>query len=87
MTAAYRVLVAERKDIATVAVICPECRSEVSLAVERVRIPDACPSCARPYGESVNAALAGLGRFHREAATAEEHAGKPVFRFSIKQTD
>ena len=85
MAAAYRVLVAERKDIATVTVICPECGSEVSLAVEMARIPNACPSCTRPYGENVNAALAGIGRFHREAATAEEHAGKPIFRFSVKQ--
>jgi hypothetical protein len=87
MTAAYRVLIAERNDIATVTVICPECGSEVSLVVEKARIPDACPSCTRPYGEKVSAALAGFGRFQREAATAEEHAGKSIFRFSIKQAD
>jgi hypothetical protein len=87
MTAAYRVLVAERKDIATVAVICPECGSEVSLVVEKARIPDACPSCTRPFEECVKVALAALARFHREAATAEEHTRKPIFRFSIKQTD
>jgi hypothetical protein len=33
------------------------------------------------------AALAAFGRFQREAKTAEEHSGKPVFRFEVKQVE
>lgn len=87
MTAAYRVVVAERKDIAVVTIVCPECGSEVSLAMETARIPESCPSCEMVYRLPVRDALAALGRFHRSAATAEEHAEKPIFRFQIKQTD
>lgn len=87
MTAAYRVIIAERKDVASVTLICPEYASEVSLAAEKARTPDAYPSFTRQYGEGVKTALSGLARFHRQAATEEEHAGKPLFHFSIKQTD
>jgi len=40
------------------------------------------------YGEAAKAALEALGTFHRMATRAETHsAGKPVFRFQIKQPD
>ena len=87
MTAAYRVVVAERKDIVFVTVVCEECGSEVSINAETANVPDACPSCNKPYGDNVKTALAGLGRFHRYASTAENHAQKPIFRFSIKQAE
>lgn len=87
MTAAYRVLVAERKDIGTVTVVCAECSAEVSFDARTARVPLACASCGREYGENTREALTAFGRFHRFAATVEEHAGKPIFQFSIKQAD
>ena len=87
MTAAYRVVVAERKEIAIVTVICEECSVEVSVDVGTAGIPHSCPSCGKGYNENATTALTALGRFHRSAATAEEQAGKPIFRFTIKQAD
>lgn len=85
MTAAYRVVVAERKDIASVTVVCEDCGSEVSVSTATAKIPHWCPSCERQYDENVREALTALGRFHRLGAAAEEHAGKPIFRFNIRQ--
>lgn len=87
MTAVYRVVVADRKDMAVATVVCAECGSEVSIAMETARAPEYCPSCQKPYEHPIIDALVALGRFHRAAATAEQHTGKPVFRFSIKQAD
>jgi hypothetical protein len=87
MTAAYRVVVAERKDIAAITLICAECGAELSLTMETARVPEYCPSCQMIYGLAAREALVAFGRFHRAAATAEEHAEKPVFRFTIKQED
>lgn len=87
MTAAYRVVVAERKEIAMATLACPECGSELSLNMETAKIPQYCASCDLPFETATKEALAALGRFHRLAATAEEHAGKPVFRFQIREKD
>jgi hypothetical protein len=87
MTAAFRVVVAEHKDIAVVTLVCPDCGSEVSLTIATARAPEYCPSCQARYRVPISDALAALGRFHRSAATAEETEGKPIFRFSIKQAD
>ena len=88
MTAVYRVLVAERKDIGAVTVVCGECKSEVSVHAETATVPVSCPSCGMEYGEAAREALKALGTFHRMATKAETHsAGKPVFRFQIKQSD
>lgn len=85
MTATYRVTVAERADIARVSLICDECGSSVGLDAQSANVPAACPSCGRQYEDHTKAALVALGRFHREARTAEEHAGKALFRFEIRQ--
>jgi transposase-like protein len=87
MAAAYRVVVAERKEIATITIICPDCTAEVSVDAQTARIPFACPSCSKDFSDQLREALNSLGRFHRLAATEEGHAGKPLFRFSIKQAD
>ena len=87
MSAAYRVVVAERKEIEAVTVICGECGAEVSVKAGTAKAPYACPSCGLDYGQNVLEALTALGRFHRFAATAEGHSGKAIFRFAIKQTD
>ncbi len=86
MTAAYRVVTAERKDIAAVTVSCAECGSEVSLFIEKVSIPESCPSCRRPYGEKVGEALSGLARFHRAAIAAEQATARPIFKFLIRES-
>ena len=86
MTAAYRVVVAERKEIAGVTVNC-ECGARLMFPVETALIPSACASCNKPYSQSVTAALIALGRFHREAAAAEASAEHPIFHFEIKQED
>jgi hypothetical protein len=86
MTAAYRVVAAERKDIETVTVVCPNCDSEVSLRIEKALAPEACPSCRRQYGEHVLSALAGLARFQQRAAEAEQGTGKTLFKFSIRES-
>ena len=87
MAAAYRVVVAERKDIEVVTVACAECGAELSLTIATARVPEYCPSCQIIYPIPIGEALAALGRFQRCAATAEQHAGKPIFRFSIRQTE
>jgi DNA replicative helicase MCM subunit Mcm2 (Cdc46/Mcm family) len=87
MSAAYRVVTAERKEIAVVTIICEGCGSEVSVNAGTAKAPYACPSCELNYGQTVMEALVALGRFHRSAAAAEEHSGKPIFRFAIKQAD
>jgi len=84
---AYRAVVAERRDIEVVTVVCPECSSELALKIETARMPEYCPSCQMAYRVPIQGALAALGRFHLEAATAEEHAGKQIFHFNIKQVD
>lgn len=86
MTAAYRVLAAERKDIETVTVICADCNSEVSLLIDKAQVPYQCPSCSKPYGENVINALTALGRFQRLAIAAEQIDQKPLFRFSIRES-
>jgi|SRR5271156_1297825 len=83
----YLAVVAERKDINVVTLGCPECGSEVSLDIQTARVPEYCPSCQMVYRVPIQEALAALGRFHRAAATAEEHEGKNIFRFTIKQSD
>lgn len=84
MTAAYRVVVADRKDIAIVSVVCDECNSAISLGVATASIPASCASCGKQYDQNTTTALAALARFHREAKTAEEKAGKPIFRFEMR---
>jgi hypothetical protein len=86
MTAAYRVVDVERKDIETVTVVCPECGSEVSVLIATSLAPEACPSCRRPYGENVLTALAGLARFQRLGKAEEQGTGKPIFKFYIQES-
>jgi hypothetical protein len=86
MTAAYRVVTAERKDIEVVTVIC-NCGAEVSINAIKAQVPFACPSCNEDYGQNIREALTAFGRFQRTASAAEEHAGKPIFRFNIRQAD
>ncbi len=87
MTAAYRVIVAERRDVEVVTLVCPECGAEVSLNIATARVPEYCPSCQMIYRIPIQEALAALGRFQRTATTAEQNEGKSIFRFSIKQAD
>ena len=49
MAAAYRVVVAERKEIAEVTIVCPECGAELSIAIETAGVPESCPSCQMRY--------------------------------------
>lgn len=86
MTAAYRITVAERRDLAIVTVIC-ECDTALSLRIESAMIPERCASCGKPFNEKTKAALGALARFHRDGKAAEEIAGKPVFRFEIRTDD
>ncbi|MGC2402357.1 MAG: hypothetical protein WA510_21365, partial [Acidobacteriaceae bacterium] len=86
MVAAYRVVVAESKDIAVITVVCGYCESEVSMKAGAIT-PEACPSCNKPYGDSIKSALVAFARFQNFATEAEGHAKKPVFRFHIKQPD
>ncbi len=87
MAAAYRAVVAERKDIAVVTVVCGNCSSEVSINAETAPIPVACPSCGREYEGDITAALVSLGRFHKMAKVAEGKDSKTSFRFNIRQSD
>lgn len=84
MTAAFRVVIADRKDIEVVTLVCPECGAEVCLKIATARVPEYCPSCQMRYRAPIGDALAALGRFHRTAATAEEMEKKPIFKFSIQ---
>jgi hypothetical protein len=86
MTAAYRIVAAERNDLAVVTVVCDDCSSAIALKIETAKVPEQCASCGKPYSENIKAALAALGRFHREASTAETKAGKPLFRFEIRDS-
>jgi hypothetical protein len=78
--------VAESKDIAVIAVVCEYCESEVSMKAGAI-IPAACPSCTKPYRDSIKSALVAFGRFQTFAQEAEENAKKPLFRFQIRQSD
>jgi hypothetical protein len=82
---AYRVVVAERKEILVVSILCGECGCEISIDAGAARVPSRCPSCERRYSPHIMSALEALGTFHRDAATAEEQSKKPVFRFHIRQ--
>lgn len=83
---AYRVVVAERKDIVVISIVCDECSSVVSLNAETAAIPSNCASCGKQYSENIRTAIGGFCRFHRSAKAEEQH-GKPVFRFEIKQVE
>jgi hypothetical protein len=85
MTAACRIVAANRQDISIVTVTCEKCSSAIALEIETARVPEQCASCGNQYGESLKAALAALARFHREARAAEGRANKPLFRFEIKE--
>jgi hypothetical protein len=81
---AYRVTAAGRSDLETITYLCDECETGIELHPEKARVPDNCPSCSKPLPEGAKAALAAIGRFHREAKALEEQTGKPAFRFEIK---
>jgi hypothetical protein len=85
----YNAVVVERADIATVTIVCQndKCNSEVSILAETAVSPIACPSCGHEYGKSVAEALAAFSRFHKFAHGAEDYSAKPIFRFTIKQSD
>lgn len=85
MTAAYRAVVADRKDVQVITIVCEDCGAEISVDAISAKMPYWCPSCERQYDQNVRDALAALGRFHRLGAAAEEHAKKSIFRFTIKQ--
>lgn len=87
MTAAYRVTAAQRRDVEEVTFICPECETAVSIKIETARVPMSCSSCGAPLDEKAQSALSALARFHREARAAEERAGKPLFRFDIRERE
>jgi len=84
---AYRVVVAGSKDIANVGVICDDCQSVISLPLATVALPPGCASCGKTYSPNTANALAALARFQREAIAAEANAGKPIFRFEIRQSE
>ena len=85
MTAAYRVFVAERTDIAKVTVVCPKCDAALSLGIETANIPEGCASCGFTFRDTVRNALTALARFHREAKQAELDTGKAMFQFEIRE--
>ncbi len=80
MTAAYRIVAAERKEIAIVSVAC-ECGATISLDIRTAQVPASCASCGKQYSEKAKLALAALGRFHREAEAEESVDGGVKFRF------
>jgi len=84
MTPIYRAITANRKDLTSVTVVCPECGTRIMLTIETAKVPSHCPSCEVAISEKVQAALVALGRFHREAKAAEEFTGKDIFYFEIK---
>jgi len=87
MNAAYRVVTAERTDLAVVTVVCNDCGSSISLKIETAKVPEQCASCGEHYSENIKLALAALARFHRESGTAEIKAGKALFRFEIREPE
>ena len=94
---AYRVIVAERKDLPSITVICPTCGTRTSFdrleeenlppSGDRRRIPKHCASCESPFGDYVMDALRGLAAFYRASRAAEGKAGKPIFQFEIRQPE
>ncbi len=87
MTAAYRVFVADRTDIEKVTLVCPVCEAALSLNIEVANIPERCSSCGRVFRQNARDALAALARFQREGKKAEQDAGKPIFRFEIRERE
>jgi len=84
---AYRVVVAERKDIAVMSIVCDECSSRISINAETASVPVNCASCGKQYSENIRTAIGGFSRFHRSAKAEEQQAGKAVFLFEIKQVE
>ncbi len=85
MAAAYRAVVAERKEMVVVTIVCDGCGSEVSVDPGTAKAPYACPSCEKSYENNVREAVVALGRFHRHAAVAEgPNNGKSIFSFHIR---
>lgn len=87
MTAAYRVVIADRGDIAKVTVVCPSCEAALSLTIETANIPENCSSCGWVLRKNVRDALAALARFHRDGKQAETEVGKGMFRFEIRDRE
>lgn len=84
---AYRVTVAERKDLLVISVVCDECDTVVSLDLSKVAVPPNCSGCGKQYSEPLRKALGFFAGFLREAKIAEEQTGKGIFRFEIKSFD
>lgn len=92
----YRVVVAERKELATVTIVCPnpKCGAQTSLDIETERppstsnpgkIPHYCACCELPYDDLILEALGGLATFHRAARKAETKCNATIFTFGIRQ--
>jgi hypothetical protein len=91
---AHQVIVAERKDLSSITVVClsEKCGARTSFDIARPRdpmekgagrVPESCPSCDEPFGHNAVSALRALASFHRSAAEAE--ASKQVaFQFEIR---
>lgn len=89
MMVAYRAVVAYREDLTNVTLTCDGCGTALTMNIETARIPGNCGSCGMAVSENINAALAGLARFHRHSRAAEESAENQehLFRFDIKQVE
>lgn len=82
---AYKLIVAERADLANVTICCAGCSTETSVAIEKAAIPENCPSCGDSVPAGIRTALGHLQRFHQAAGGAE--AKKTALSFAIRTPD
>jgi transcription elongation factor Elf1 len=82
-----KVTAAGRKDFGSVTFVCPACEAATSVQIETASLPLNCRSCGTPLDEKAQSALSALAQFHRHARAAEEKAGKPLFRFELKEEE
>jgi uncharacterized CHY-type Zn-finger protein len=79
MMTAYKVTVAELKDLSEVTVVCGNCRSRLMLPTETLIAPEQCPSCNKVFDEDLRNALGSLNRFVVRAKQS-----KSAVEFAIK---
>ena len=76
---AYRMTIAELKDLSEVTVICRDCSMRLTLPVETGLMPERCPSCNKVFDQHLAASFTALGRFVREGKATESR-----IEFAIK---
>ena len=72
---AYRITVAELKDLSEVTVVCGNCRARLTLPTETLIAPDQCSSCNKLFDDDLKTALGSLNSFFVRARQSRLSGG------------